>query len=73
MINVLIVARVNVGSNCFCAENIAIGSMMTNGEYKIQKIVAVWKNKEGKVFVIPPCGKRIVTLSWLEEKTEVRS
>ena len=44
------------GSNTFCAENIAIGSMITNGEYEIKKIVAVWKDKQGKVFVIPPCG-----------------
>src|SRR3989338_3184662 len=44
------------GSNTFCAEKIAIGSMITNGEYEIKKIVAVWKDRAGKIFVIPPCG-----------------
>ena len=44
------------GSNCFCAETMAIGAMMTAGEYEIKKIVAVWKNENGEVFVIPPCG-----------------
>jgi len=40
----------------FCAEQNAIGSMITDGEYKIKKIVAVWKDEKGAVFVIPPCG-----------------
>ncbi len=44
------------GSNVFCAEKIAIGSMLTKGEYKIKKIVAVWKNEKGEISVIPPCG-----------------
>lgn len=44
------------GSNALCAEQIAIGNMITNGEYKIKKIVAVWKNKKGAVVVIAPCG-----------------
>ena len=46
----------DVGSNTFCAEKNAIGSMITDGEYKIKKIVAVWKDENQKVFVIPPCG-----------------
>lgn len=44
------------GSNTFCAEQIAIGAMITAGEYKIAKIVAVHKDKTGTTFVIPPCG-----------------
>ncbi len=46
----------DVGSNVFCAERNAIGSMITDGEYKIKKIVAVWKDEAESVFVIPPCG-----------------
>ncbi len=46
----------DVGSNTFCAESIAIGSMITNGEYKIKKIVAVWKDSDAIVHVISPCG-----------------
>ncbi len=30
--------------------------MITDGEYKIKKIVAVWKDADESVFVIPPCG-----------------
>lgn len=41
----------------FCAEHNAIGSMVTAGEYKIKKIVAVWKNNEGTVHVLSPCGR----------------
>lgn len=37
----------------FCAEHNAIGTMITNGESKIAKIVAVdWNGK-----IIPPCGR----------------
>lgn len=46
----------DVGSNVFCAEKNAIGSMITDGEYKIKRIVAVWKDNAEQVFVIPPCG-----------------
>jgi cytidine deaminase len=44
------------GSNTFCAEQMAIGAMITDGEYKIEKIVAVYKDETGTTFVIPPCG-----------------
>ena len=46
----------DVDSNSFCAERNAIGSMITDGEHRIKKIVAVWKDTDGKVFVIAPCG-----------------
>ena len=36
-----------------CAERNAIFNMITNGEYKIKKIIAI--NSEGKV--VPPCGE----------------
>ena len=41
----------------FCAEAAAIGSMVTDGEYRIKLIVAVWKNSEGILHVLPPCGR----------------
>ena len=37
----------------FCAEHSAIAAMVTAGEYRFRKIVAVWG--EGKI--IPPCGR----------------
>ncbi len=44
------------GSNVFCAEQNAIGSMITDKQFGIKKIVATWKDEKGIVFVIPPCG-----------------
>ena len=40
----------------FCAEHAAIGAMITAGEYRIKKIVAVWKDGE-EVYVLSPCGR----------------
>lgn len=37
----------------FCAEHSAIAAMITAGESKIAKIVAVW----GEGVVLPPCGR----------------
>jgi bacterioferritin-associated ferredoxin len=31
--------------------------MITAGEYEIEKIVAVWRNAEGALFVGAPCGR----------------
>lgn len=40
-----------------CAERSAIAAMITAGEYRIEKIVAVWKDpKTNKLFALPPCG-----------------
>lgn len=41
----------------FCAEAAAIAAMVTDGEYKIKKIVAVWKDKKKSVYVLHPCGR----------------
>ncbi len=41
----------------YCAEAAAIGSMVTAGEYKIRKVVAVWKDSNGITYVVPPCGR----------------
>jgi len=46
----------NLDSNTFCAEKIAIGSMLTAGESRIQKIVAVWKDEKGAAHIVAPCG-----------------
>jgi cytidine deaminase len=40
-----------------CAERSAIAAMITDGEYKIKEIVAVWRDdKTGKTHILPPCG-----------------
>ncbi|MDD5464414.1 MAG: cytidine deaminase [Candidatus Moranbacteria bacterium] len=41
----------------FCAEHAAIAAMVTAREYRVKKIVAVWKDKKRKVFVLHPCGR----------------
>ena len=42
----------------FCAEHGAIAAMVTAGEYRIAKIVAVWRDaRDGKLHVLPPCGR----------------
>ncbi len=41
----------------FCAEASAIAAMVTAGEYKIKKIVAVWKDEKGITHILPPCGR----------------
>ena len=42
----------------FCAEHSAIAAMVTAGEYRIARIVAVWRDdRDGKLHVLPPCGR----------------
>jgi len=41
----------------FCAEHNAIGSMITGGDYRIKSIVAVWKDENGDIYVVAPCGR----------------
>ncbi len=41
----------------FCAEHSAIAAMVTAGEYHIRRIVAVWSDDEGRLYVLPPCGR----------------
>ena len=41
----------------FCAEHNAIGAMITAGECKIKKIVAVWKDDNGEIYILSPCGR----------------
>lgn len=41
----------------FCAEHNAIGAMITAGEYRIERIVGVWKDANGDLYVLAPCGR----------------
>jgi cytidine deaminase len=41
----------------FCAEHAAVAAMVTAGEYRIARIVAVWRDDDGRLFVLPPCGR----------------
>lgn len=45
---------IDIGSGIgFCAEHSAIAAMVTAGETRIAKIVAIW----GEDTVLPPCGR----------------
>lgn len=41
----------------FCAEHSAIAAMVTAGESRIEKIVAVWLNEQGEPYILSPCGR----------------
>ena len=41
----------------FCAEHTAISQMITQKEYSIARIVAVYKDKHGNYYILPPCGR----------------
>jgi cytidine deaminase len=41
----------------FCAEHSAVAAMVTAGEYRIARIVAVWRYEAGALHVLPPCGR----------------
>jgi cytidine deaminase len=42
----------------FCAEHSAMAAMVTFGEYRIARIVAVWRDeRNGKLYVLPLCGR----------------
>ena len=41
----------------FCAEHAAIAAMVTARQHRIARIVAVWRDDDGTVFVLPPCGR----------------
>src|SRR5258707_15763471 len=41
----------------FCAEASAIAAMVTAGEQRIAQIVAVWKDADGAVHILSPCGR----------------
>ena len=41
----------------FCAEHAAIAAMVTAREYRIARIVAVWRSDADELHVLPPCGR----------------
>jgi cytidine deaminase len=48
---------VDTASWGLCAERSAIAAMVTAGEYRIDRVVAVWRDAaSNKLHVLPPCG-----------------
>jgi cytidine deaminase len=40
-----------------CAEQSAMSNLVADGEPRIKKLVAVWRNEEGRLHALPPCGR----------------
>ena len=51
----------------FCAEHAAVAAMVTARESSIAKVVAVWLDKDGTLFVLPPCGRCREFMSQIDE------
>jgi len=47
---------VDTGSTGFCAEQSAIAAMVTAGHYAVAAIVAVYRQDDAQLRVLPPCG-----------------
>jgi cytidine deaminase len=48
---------VGTDSNTICAERTAIATMIgATKTYLVHTVVAVWKDEDGTIYVIPPCG-----------------
>jgi cytidine deaminase len=45
------------GGTGFCAEAGAIAAMVTAGHYRIDAVVAVWRDEQDQLYVLPPCGR----------------
>jgi cytidine deaminase len=55
--NIYLGVCIDTGSSMgFCAEHSAIAAMVTAREYRIKKIVAVWK-REQDAYILSPCGR----------------
>ena len=55
--NIYLGVCIDTGSGTgFCAEHSAIAAMVTAGEFRIQKIVAVWMDGED-LYILSPCGR----------------
>jgi cytidine deaminase len=56
--NVYLGVCIDTGSGTgFCAEHSAIAAMVTAGEYRIKKIVAVWQDENKDTYILSPCGR----------------
>jgi cytidine deaminase len=58
--NVFVGVCIDTGSTGYCAEQAAGAAMVTAGETRIRRVVAVWRDSrveaDAPLFVLPPCG-----------------
>jgi cytidine deaminase len=58
--NVFLGVCVDTGATGYCAEQAAGAAMITAGETRVRRVVAVWRDSrvatDAPLFVLPPCG-----------------
>lgn len=58
--NVFVGVCIDTGATGYCAERAAGAAMITAGETKVRRVVAVWRDSrvavDALLFVLPPCG-----------------
>lgn len=58
--NIYVGVSLDSGPTGFCAERAAAAAMVTAGEYRIRRVVAVWRDSgpgtDPTLYVLPPCG-----------------
>ena len=56
----------------FCTEHAAVAAMVTARESSVAKVVAVWLDKDGTLFVLPPCGRCREFMSQIDESNLIQ-
>lgn len=58
--NIYLGVCIDSGATGFCAEQAAGAAMITAGETRVRRVVAVWRDSrvgpDSPLFVLPPCG-----------------
>ncbi len=58
--NVFVGVCIDTGATGYCAEQAAGAAMITAGETRVRRVVAVWRDSrvaaDAPLFVLPPCG-----------------
>ena len=52
----------------YCAEHNAIGTMITDGEYQIDTVVAVWLDDDQNIYILSPCGRCREFMQQIDER-----
>lgn len=61
--------NVDTGSSMgYCAEHNAIGTMITDGEYEIDTVVAVWLDDNENINILSPCGRCRKFMQQIDER-----
>jgi cytidine deaminase len=62
------------GPNGICAEQSAVSNLVMRGAPRVRTLVAVWKNEQGELHVLPPCRNCrafLLSVSTENQNTEI--